>query len=273
MGAGRDAVAALAAAVAVAAAFAGFGWREWRARRVHSADDVARTTGLRLFGTLPAAARPMRRRLAGVNPPASDRTHRRLTEAADATRTQLLHEAGPRGMRLLMVTGADRADGKTSLAVLLAVSLARAWRRTLLIDANLRRPAAHRVFGLAAEPGLAELLRGEATADQVTQATRVSRLWALPAGRGDDHALQALAQDDVGPLLADLRGRYDFVIIDTPPVLPFADALMLARHADATLLAVLRGVSRLPPLEAARTRLEAVGARLLGAVVLGAPAP
>jgi capsular exopolysaccharide synthesis family protein len=196
-----------------------------------------------------------------------------LTEAADAVRTLLLHEAGSQpGLRAIMVASGAAGEGKTSLAVLLAVSLARAWRRTLLIDANLRRPVLHRVFATGPEPGLAELLRGEAAADQAVHSTPVSRLWLLPAGRLDDYALQALAQDDVGRLLAELRGQYDFVVIDTPPVLPVADAPMLARHVDAVLLAVLCGTSRLPQVEAARARLEALGVRLLGAVVACTPA-
>lgn len=247
----------------------GYGWQEYRTRRVHSAGDVARAPGLRLFGTLPAAARTVRRRLAGASPSTKDPNHRRLTEAADATRTRLLHDMEADGLHTVLVTSAAAAEGKTSLAVLLAVSLARAWRRTLLLDANLRRPAAHRVFGLGGEPGLAEVLRGEITPAQVVQSTPVSRLWVLPAGRLDDHALQALAQDDVGPLLADLGGQYDFVVIDTPPLLAVADTLMLARHVDAALFAVLCGASRLPQVEAARARLEALGVRVLGAVVAG----
>ena len=87
-----------------------------------------------------------------------------------------------------MVTSAVGSEGKTSLAVLLAFSPARAWQRTLLIDANLCRPAIHRVFGLPAEPGFAEVLRGEGVLEQVIQSTPVSRLWVLPAGRLDDHA-------------------------------------------------------------------------------------
>lgn len=268
----RAATSALAAACGFAVVLLGRGWREYRARRVRSAGDVTGVPGLRLFGTLPAAARAVRRRLAGATPSAKDPSQRRLTEAADAARTQLLHEMEGHGLRSVLITSAAGAEGKTSLAVLLAVSLARAWRRTLLIDASLRGPALHRVFGLPPEPGLAEVLRGEAEMDHVVRSTPVSRLWALPAGRLDDHALQALAQDDVGPMLDELKRQYDFVVIDAGPVLPVADALILARHVDAALLAVLCGASRRPQVEAARARLEALGVRVLGAVVAGAPA-
>src|SRR5262249_22277435 len=125
---------------------------------------------------------------------------------------------------------------------------------------------------LMRQPGLAEVLRGEADPESVVQSTPVSRLWAMPAGRLDDHALQALAQEDVGPLIAQLRRQYDFVVIDTPPALPVADTLMLARHVDAALLAVRCGTSRLPLVESARTRLEGLGVRLLGTAVAAAPA-
>src|SRR5262249_57339899 len=97
----------------------------------------------------------------------------------------------------------------------------------------MRRPRLQQVFGLARQPGLAEVLRGEADPENVVQATPVSRLWAMPAGRLDDHALQALAQEDVGPLISQLRGQYDFVVIDTPPVLAVAHPPMLPPHPHA----------------------------------------
>lgn len=241
---------------------------EVRAHRVHDPADLAALAGLRVFGTLPEVSALMKRRLAGVGPKPGEAQARLLSEALDTVRTRLLHEAEAQGLQVILVTSAVAAEGKTALASQLAVSLARAWKRALLIDADLRSPGIHRLFDLPREPGFAELLRQEAEADAVIQATPISRLWAIPAGHGDDYALQALTQN-VEPLLAELRAQFDVVIIDAPPVLPVADALILGRHADGVLLAVRRGFSQAPAIEEAHGRLRAVGVPVLGAVLAG----
>jgi capsular exopolysaccharide synthesis family protein len=249
----------------------GYMIREWGVRHIFSPADLAGSCGLRVLGTLPRARSTVRSRLVGVGPTPGDAGHRLLSEAADAVRTQLMYEADRLGLRVILVTSGDKQEGKSALASQLAISLARAWRRTLLIDGDLRRPAAHRIFNLPAEPGFSEVLRGEADLESVTHATPVSRLWAVTAGHLDDHALQALAQEGLGKLLETAKAQYDFVIVDAPPVLPVADALMMAQHVDGVLLSVLLGTSRLPLLDAARSRLQSVGAKVLGAVIADDP--
>jgi capsular exopolysaccharide synthesis family protein len=173
------------------------------------------------------------------------------------------------GPRVVLVTSAVGGEGKTTLASHLAASLARAWRKTLFIDGDLRNPAAHQQFGLPAGPGFAEALRGEVEFGDAVRPTPLSRLWVLTAGKCDNHALQALAQEGLGGAFERLKEQYDFLVVDTSPVLPVPDALLLGQHADAVLLAVLRDVSRLPAVHYARQRLEGLGIRVLGAVVLG----
>ena len=192
-----------------------------------------------------------------------------MTEAIDAIRTVLLHSPRGEAPRVIMVTSALGGEGKTTLATHLAASLARAWRKTLLIDCDLRNPGAHRQFDLAVEPGMSEALRGEVEFEDAVRPTLVSRLWLLPAGKFDSHAVQALAQDGVRNVFERLKEEYDFIVIDTSPVLPVADALLVAQHADAALFAVLRDVSRIPSVQAAHQRLAALGVRTLGAVVIG----
>jgi Mrp family chromosome partitioning ATPase len=102
------------------------------------------------------------------------------------------------------------------------------------------------------------------------RATQVSRLWLLPAGTGDAHAIQALAQDNLSALFEQFKQQYDIVIIDTPPILPVADSLLIGQHADGVIFAVLNEVSVAPAIYAAQQKLEPLGLRTLGAVVLGA---
>jgi capsular exopolysaccharide synthesis family protein len=237
-------------------------WREQRLRRITSGSDIAAGLYLPVLGNV-----PLKHTRDGLSPELLEEGGR-LSEAVDALRTVLLHD-GSTKTRLLLVTSAIAGEGKTSLAALLASSLARAWRKTLLVDADLRKPDAHKLFETQLEPGLSELLRGEAEIGDVIQTTELSRLWMISAGHCDAHATQALAQEGVGQLFASLKQQFDFVILDAGPILPVADALLLSMHVDSVLLAVRSGVSRLPVVQAAKQRLHAVNTSLRGAVLMG----
>lgn len=262
--------------IAAAAGLAGFGllfagivWREVRTRRVYGATDVVGRLGTGLLGTLPVL--PARARRAA--PDAAGREgywQQLLGESVDAIRTQLLRAAQTEGLKIVMVTSAVGGEGKTSLASHLAVSLARAWRKTLLLDGDLRKPAVHRQFDQPLEPGFCDVLRAELDFSDVVRPTPVSRLWVAAAGQWNAHALQALAQDSVTELFAALKEQYDFVVIDASPVLPVADTLSLGQHADGVIFTVLRDVSRLPAVQAAHQRLATLDIRVLGTVVIGA---
>jgi capsular exopolysaccharide synthesis family protein len=245
---------------------------EVRLSRVYRAEDVARKVGVGILGTLPAIPARARNVLAHRNRKRDAHKYMQLAESVDAIRTLLLHVAQTDALRVIMVTSANGGEGKTSLACHLAASLARAWRRTLLIDADLRNPAAHRQFDIQPEPGLSEVLRGEAELDDAIRPTSISRLWLLPAGEWDSHAIQALAQKEVAQIFDRLKRQYDFIVMDSSPVLPVADALSLAQHADGVIVSVLVDVSRAPAVHAATQRLAALGARVLGTVVAGSRA-
>jgi len=241
---------------------------EFRTRRVTSSDEITQGLGIPTVGTMPAL--PVRARRAPLtgNAQQSAGWQALLTESVDALRTLLLRALGE-GSRVVLVTSAVPGEGKTSLASQLAASLARAWRKTLLVDGDLRKPAAHQLFELPVEPGLSEVLRGDLEVSEVIRPTSIGRLWAMPAGRWDNHALQALAQEGVANLFEQLKEEYEFIIIDSCPVLPVTDTLLLGQHADTVLFSVLRGTSRLPSVYAARQRLAALDIPVLGAVVIG----
>src|SRR5262249_1374176 len=123
-----------------------------------------------------------------------------LTESVDSTRTMLLHAASRDGAQIIMVASALGGEGKTTLASHLVASLARAGRRVLLVDGDLRRPALHKVFNLPAHPGLAELLRGEVDLNAAIQAGPIPGLSVLTAGQPDAMAVQALSHGRLAPL-------------------------------------------------------------------------
>jgi capsular exopolysaccharide synthesis family protein len=243
-------------------------WCEARRQRVEEVADLAAVGGLRVVGTVPIV--PLRARSVSTLPAGGRLAARqtRLHEAIDALRTLVLHVAGE-GPRMIVVSSAARGEGKTTVAVQLAASLARAWRKTLLIDADTRNPGVQAHFGIPLEPGFCEVLRGEVEAAEVILPTTESRLWVLPAGHGDAHAVAVLGQPGAKALLRGFKEQYDFLVFDAPPVLQVSDALVLSQHADKVLLAVRCRASRLPAVLSARQRLAALEVPLLGAVVIG----
>ena len=244
-------------------------FREFRWRKICTGDEVSRGLGLALLGSVPSLPDSTRSPLAGqgkVDP----LWQNQLIESVDTIRTLLLHNARANNTRVIMVSSAVGGEGKTTLASQLAASLARAWKKTLLIDGDLRSPSAHKLFEVPQEPGLSEVLRGELNSAEAIRSTPLSRLWIMPAGHWDSHAVQALAQDSVRTLLEELKQQYDFIILDSSPILPVADALLLGQNVDGVLLTVMRDLSRAPALYAAHQRLEGLGIKTLGAVMMGA---
>jgi succinoglycan biosynthesis transport protein ExoP len=251
-------------------ALLGVAYLEFQSRKISGADEVAHGLGLNVVGALPPvparARQPGAKTEAEADPPWQNRLH----EAIDGIRTMLLHTSRSENLRVLMVTSALGGEGKTSLATHLAASLARAWRKTLLIDGDLRKPAVNKIFDVPQEPGFSELLRNEVAVADAVKPTALGRLWVMPAGHFDSHAVQALAQDNLRTLFEQLKQQYDFIIVDSCPVLPVADSLLLGQHVDGVIFSILRDVSRVPAVYAAQQKINNLAIRTLGAVMIGA---
>jgi capsular exopolysaccharide synthesis family protein len=246
----------------------GVSWWEFRGRRINSMDEVIHGLGLRVVGALPALPDGQASRQA----PRDASYPNYLIESVDTTRTMLLHAARRESLQTVMVTSARPVEGKTSLSIQLAASLARAGRKTLLVDADMRNPAVHQVFNLPGAPGLSELLRGDTDVPGTLQATSVRGLWVIPAGKWTAQATEALAQEAARPLLDQLKNEFDFIIVDSSPVLAVVDTLLVGQQVDAAIFSILHEVSHSPSVYAAHQRLESLGVRILGAVVNGVAA-
>jgi capsular exopolysaccharide synthesis family protein len=260
---------AVAALATLGAVLLGISWWEWSARRIYGVVEVGQDLRMTLLGILPAGPDRARHLLADANT-AAPSGGGKLSGYVDAARTILLHLARRGSLRVLMVTSALKGEGKTSLAGLLAASLARAGRKTLLLDCDLRNPTVHQLFFQPIGPGFGELLGGEVQITSVIHRTSLRRLWLIPAGKWDSQALQALAQDDVRTIFEQLKKAFDFIVVDSCPVLPVAESLLIGRHVDAALFSILCSVSRVPTVSAARQRLQMLGIPVVGAVVQGA---
>jgi capsular exopolysaccharide synthesis family protein len=265
----KQAMVTLVAPVAVLFAVCmALAWAEYRQRRVRTAAEVARGLGIRVVGAVPDVPH-LEQHLVGADGGMELEGHPVL-ESIDALRTLVLHGCGGAAARVVLVTSATSGEGKTTLAAHLAGSLARAGRKTLLVDGDLRNPTAHQLFERPQQPGFSEALLGEVEVADAVRPTSLEGLSFLAAGQWDREVMQALARGDLEGVFVKLREEFDFLVVDSHPVLAAADSLLLGRQADAVILSVLREVSQMPRVYAAAQRLGGVGIRVLGAVVNGA---
>ncbi len=241
---------------------------EWRSRRVDSVDQVVNELGLRVIGTIPAF--PSKASLRSGDPAQAQNWRFVLNESVNSARTMLLHAAKTQNMQVLMVSSAMQGEGKTSLASQLATSMATAGLRTLVLDCDLRNPSMHKLFDSPLTPGCAEVLLQEVDVSDAVQPTSVPNLWLIPAGQCSNRVISALAQGNpLETLFNRLRGQFDFIVVDTCPILPVADALLVGQHVDGVVISVLQDISQLPKVMTASEKLTQLNIPLLGAVMNG----
>lgn len=239
--------------------------REYLRRRIQSPRDVEEVLGLPLLALIPPAAPDDADRI-GQLPALPAEAFRRLRASV------LMNRDGESSHgNVLVVTSAAPGDGKTFVSAHLAAALASVNQRVVLIDADLRRPRLHTVFGLRRGAGLADALQGRRALSDVARKLPHSNLTLLPAGIPDDAAPDLLSMPAFRDLLEGLRRDHDWVVIDSPPVMPVADASVLAHDASAVLFVASAELTSLEAAETALADLDAAGARMLGAVLNRAP--
>lgn len=245
---------------------------EMRAGRVSGTDDLSTRVPAEVFSVppLPTVRSSDRRKLGSS---AGHDQLERFVQQLDHVRVALCGEAGAvdgRG-RCVLITSAVGGEGKTTLAAQLAVRCAEAGASTVLIDADLRRAMLGRLFEVPECPGLSDVLRGDAKLeDALVPISQVGGCQLLPAGSPEANPNRILQGKNFGPMLERLRHSFDVVIIDTSPVLPVPDALILGRYTDGAVLATRHDQSRFPAVERANHLLAGAGIPMLGVVVNGA---
>lgn len=237
-------------------------------RKINSSQDVIRSAGLEILGSIPVVPRRAIGQLKQKGNRNSVYWQQMLNESVRRIASRILSGRDGAKPRMMLVTSAVSGEGKTTLATQLALSLASSGRSVLLVDLDLRRPTLHRVYAVDGEPGMSELLRGEAELSSTIQATGMENLSVLTAGKSDEEALRFLSHESTGALLKELRSQADFVIIDGCPVLLLADIGYICPHVDGVLFAVRRDVSRVPEVRAARESIDNCGTPIVGAVVV-----
>ncbi len=239
---------------------------EWRDQRLHSADDVKQVLGVPVLGIVPAMRRDLSPARRGMNvhfEPASE-----VAEAYRTVRTAVYFGLPDEHSKTILITSPMAGDGKSTLVANLAIAMAQAGRRVLIVDADLRHPAQHRIFSVdPAAPGLAGVLQHTTDPDSAIIPTGVVNLDLLPSGPVPRHPSDLLNSQDFSDLLGDLAAGYDHVLLDSPALMGAADARIAAAWCDATVLVLHaeKGNRRMAAL--ARDGLLSVGANLVGVVI------
>jgi len=240
---------------------------DYSSKPLNDTSDLSGSAGLNVIGSLPSLRGGL-----GLFSRGSSR-EMVITDSIDSVRTSILFGGGSSGnIKSVVVTSAVGGEGKSTVASQLAVSFARSGRRTLLIDGDVRNPQQHAVFGLPLDRGLCEILRDDASIDEVVQATAAEGLWIMPAGQCDMASLQALAGPSIATILETVAAQFDFVIVDSGPVLTGPEAMVYGQYVDGAIVSSRRDVSRLPKVQEAFQRLQSVGVKVIGAVVNGTTA-
>ena len=181
-------------------------------------------------------------------------------------RTRLTRSENGRAIRTIIVTSPNKGDGKSLTAANLALTMAQEFQqRVLLLDADLRRPSLHRLFGIAETPGLSDVLMGGAALEDAMVTLRDHRLTVLPSGIIPMHPAELLGSATMRRVLDTLRTRFDRILIDMPPVAPLADVAIAAPMVDGVLMIVRAGVTPKPAIERALSGLDM--SKVLGLVL------
>ena len=240
---------------------------EYLDNKIKSPDEIRKHLGLPCLGLVPKI--PAADLKGHGAPLLNNGVPAMFGEAFRAVRTNVFFAAGDE-TETLLVTSTGPGEGKSLIASNLAVGFALAGQRVLLIDADMRRPRVHEIFAIAQEPGLSELMAGQSPASQsVTASPSIPGLWLLPAGTIPPNPAELLSSKRFRQFTDAVRREFDWVIIDSPPVMAVTDAALLAHHASGVVFVVASEITGRPVALTALEQLDAAHARFVGAVLNG----
>lgn len=244
---------------------------------VHTQADVEEGLGLTFLGILPSiqeeGEKPTRAQLMKGERPASrdlfiiQNPKSSLAECARSIRTNLLFMGTDKPLKRILVTSPGPSEGKSTIAINLSVVMAQAGNRVLLVDTDLRRPRLHYTFGVSGEKGLTSVLLGASQVTEVIKSTDVIGLDVLTCGPLPPNPAELLHSEGFQKLLRELDGRYDRVVLDSPPIGVVTDAAILAQSVDGTLMVAKASKTTKEAVRRSRRQLLSVNANIIGLVL------
>ena len=247
-------------------AFLGIGlalFVEYLDGRIKQPDEIKTQLGLPFLGMVPAFAVKdiMGSPLIGNGVP------HEFGEAFRGIRTSVLFSSAEVGSKSIVVTSTGPGEGKSVISANLAMSLALAGQRVLLIDADMRRPKTHELFDVSLEPGLSNVIVGDAKASEAVKRTSTPNLWLLVAGKNPPNPAELLGSGRFKDFLGSLAEHFDWIIIDSPPVMAVTDASVVAHSVTGVIFVVGSEMTNKGAAKAALEQLDFAKARYVGAIL------
>jgi len=243
--------------------------RDWADQRLRSAEEISAVIGVPVLGVVPSMSR--RETIPARGQKVFYDSTSTIAEAYKTIRTAVFFSVPKDEAKIVLITSPAAGEGKTTLVSNLAIAMAQAGQRVLIIDADFRRPMVHNIFEVQREPGLSSVLAGQAILDSVIRRTPVEGLDVVPCGPDVANPSEMLNSESFAEIIRELSTRYDRVLVDSPPVIPVTDACILGAISDVILLVLRAEKTTRKSAQQARDGLLSVGGRLLGVVVNDVP--
>lgn len=190
-----------------------------------------------------------------------------VAEHCRSIRTSLLFMSPDRPLEAILITSSVPREGKTTVAINVAISMAQSGERVVVVDTDMRRPRVHKAFGIRPVQGFSAALLGEVEVEEVIHDTPIENLWIIPCGVTPPNPAELLHTQRFKEILEQLRGRFDRIVFDSPPVGAVTDPVILSKATDGTILVVKTGVTARQILAKTGRVLKDVNANLLGVVL------
>jgi succinoglycan biosynthesis transport protein ExoP len=245
--------------------------RDYLDRTLKSAEEVEALVGAPLLGVIPLVAEAP----SGDDPKAQhDRDlyvfqhpTSRAAECCRSIRTNILFSAAGHPMKTITVSSPRPREGKTTTTIYMGTTMAQSGQRVLLIDTDLRRPRLHKSLGVSKQRGLTNLILGDAAMDDVIKSTDIPNLFVLPCGPRPPNPVELLLTARFKEVLTQLEAKFDYILLDSPPVLAVTDAVVLSRISSGVMLIAQAGKTTRDEIQVAARQFRDVDARILGLIM------
>lgn len=190
-----------------------------------------------------------------------------ISEAFRTLRTNIQFASVDKEIKTIMITSSGPSEGKSTIAANLAVVMAQVGKKTLLVDADMRKPTVHHTFHILNREGLTTALSGQKEVNQLVKKTEIENLDILSSGPIPPNPAELLGSKSMSRQIEEISTQYDIVLFDTPPIIAVADAQILASQLDGVLLVINSGKTNQDMAVKAKVLLDNVKAKILGCVL------
>ncbi len=239
---------------------------------IKSSEDVEQLIRLPSFGMVPEISNDRRRRAENGRPYPVElitfgHPKSMLSEAYRNIRTSILLSFSEKPPKKIAISSPNPAEGKTTTVINTGIALSQTGARVLIIDADMRKPKIHKVFDEENGSGLSNFLSGHAELESIIKKTEIPNLYYIPSGPLPPNPSELIGSNIFKNMMESLGKTFDYLVIDTPPVLGFADSVILSTSVDGVILVVLSGKTPREALQRAKEILYQINAKILGVVI------